>query len=123
LLIGRVRRVACRIARGRDMDALTQFPELPLGAPEATHAEHGGLEARRVRPFERMVVDEMVSGRWNGCRTARQGIGGRRYFGLLPQVKHRTLSRGSRHHISSVIYASVRRCAGPRPITFQPDDE
>ena len=76
LLVGRVGRVAARVADGGDVNAVAQFPKLALGAPEATHAEHRRLEAPRIRPLERPVKDEMLARGRNRRRAAGQRLGG-----------------------------------------------
>src|SRR5262249_29726222 len=85
--------VASGIADGSHVDAIAQLPELALGTPEAAHAEHGGLEAVRIRSFKRPVKDEVFPcGRDRGW-TAGQRLGSRRHFELFLETEHEGVSR------------------------------
>src|SRR5258705_3199604 len=89
LLISRIGRVTSRIAHRGDVDALAQLPELALGAPEAAHAEYGFRIALRIRAFERVAVEEMGASGRDRTRSARESVGGGRYFELLvAQTEH-----------------------------------
>ena len=48
LFIGRIGRMSAGIADGGRMDAVTEFPELALCAPETAQSEHRLLEAGRI---------------------------------------------------------------------------
>src|SRR5262252_7400860 len=61
LLVRWVGRVATGVADGGDVNAITQFPKLAFGSPEAAHAEHRGLEALGIWPLERSVQYEMLA--------------------------------------------------------------
>src|SRR5262245_57146365 len=54
--------MAAGIANRRNMNALAQFPKLPLRPPETAHAEHRFLEVRR-KLLERPVQHEMLARR------------------------------------------------------------
>src|SRR6478736_10512121 len=58
------------------MNPVTQFPELPLGTPEATEAEHRFFEAFRVWPLQRAMIDEMCGGGTDRICAARQRLAG-----------------------------------------------
>ena len=80
------------IADGGDVDAVAQFPEFALGAPEAAHAEHRGLEALGIRPLERPVQDEMLARGGDRRRAAGQRLGGGRHFELLLEMNMAAIS-------------------------------
>jgi hypothetical protein len=112
LLIGRIGREAAGVSHRGRVDAVAQFPELTLGAPEAAHAEHRGLQALGPRSHERMTVDEM-SGRSRDRRgAALERCRGGRHFGLLPGEEHDRLL--SRPHPESAV-PPAPPCAGRGP--------
>src|SRR4030095_5527913 len=87
LLVGRVWGHAAGIADSGDINTVTQFPELALGAPEAAQSEHRLLGAVRVRPLQRVMIDEMRFGGADGAGAARQCLAGLGHGGL-PEAKH-----------------------------------
>jgi hypothetical protein len=77
-LIGRIGRHPAGIADGGDMDAIAQFPEFALGAPEAPEAEHRLFEAVRIRPLQCAMIDEVCGGgadRGGAAGSASPGLG------------------------------------------------
>src|SRR5262249_45067372 len=82
-LIGRIWRHAAGIADGGDINAVTQFPELALGAPEAAETEHRLLEALGIGPLERVVIDEMLVGGADRGSAARQRLARGRHGNFL----------------------------------------
>ena len=53
-----------------------QLPELPLGAPEAAHAEHRALQSVGKRRLDAMTVDEVAVGHRHALGPAGQRVGG-----------------------------------------------
>ena len=74
--------------KARRFDAVTQFPKLAFGAPEAAQAEHRGLEALWIRPLDWTVKDKVLPRGRDRGRTAGQCLGGRRHFKLLLEHEH-----------------------------------
>src|SRR5262245_1541771 len=94
LLVRRVGRVATGVPDGGDVNAITQFPELAFGAPEAAHAEHRGLEALGIWPLERSAQYEMLARGRDRRGTSRQGLRSRRHFELFLEHEHAGVSGG-----------------------------
>src|SRR5262245_47227174 len=88
LLVGRVGRMAAGVTDGGDVNAITEFPELAFGAPEAAHAEHRGLEALGIRPLERSVQYEMLARGRDRRGTSGHGLRSRRHFETLCEGEH-----------------------------------
>src|SRR5436305_5149026 len=93
LLIGRVWRDAPRVADRRRVDAVAEFPEHALCAPEAAKPENRAFKTGRIRPFERALEHVVVRGSRDRIWPARQSLGGRRHFKLFSEHEHRDLPR------------------------------
>src|SRR5262245_64786376 len=63
LLIGRFGCDAAGVTHCGDPDAIAHLPELALGAPEATEAEHRCLQALRIGAFQGALIEEVRAGR------------------------------------------------------------
>ncbi len=74
LFIGRVRRYPASIA-GRGRDDARDLPERALGAPEATHGEHGRLQPVAKRGRQRRVLDIMQIRHRKGLSPTGQRLG------------------------------------------------
>ena len=74
-LIGRIGRVAAGIADRGDDKRRRPVPRTSLGAPEAAEAEHGLLDAFRIRALERAMIDEMLARGADRRRAAGQRLG------------------------------------------------
>src|SRR3954465_16081757 len=91
LLVSRVLRLAAGVADGGGINAL-RFPEQPLCAPEAAHAEHRLLQAGGKRRLERMAVHEVLRGHLHFGGTAGDGFLRRQQIGhLLHECEHSAL--------------------------------
>ena len=88
LFIGRVGGVAAGIADGGRIDAVAEFPELALGAPETAEPEHRLLEACGIRRLQLAAVDEMGGGGRDRRGAARQRFGCARQCGGLAHEQH-----------------------------------
>ena len=111
LLVGRVRGEAAGIADRGDINALAGLPEFALGAPEAAHAENGGLDPGGVGALQRVSVYEMLCGGGDRLRAARQGVGGR---GQVRSFLERKLNMIGLLCVSSA-YSRPRRASLQRP--------
>src|SRR3954451_1560148 len=118
LFVGRVGRVAARVAdRGR-VDALG-LPEHALRAPEAAHADDGGLQVLRERRLDRRAEDGVRRGGGNRVRAAGKGVLRLHHAGLRAKNEHMYL-----HSLSGI--ATVTRNATRTPKgghTVWDDDE
>jgi hypothetical protein len=74
------------------MNAVAQFPELALGAPEATQTENRGLGPFRIRGFQRSLIDEVLGGSGDRRLPSRQRVGGGWHLGLLAEHEHEVAS-------------------------------
>jgi hypothetical protein len=83
--VGRVRGQATGITDRGDVDAVAELPEFPLGAPEATEAEHRHGEPGRVGAFERPAVDEMGPRGRDRRGASGERLLGRGHFQLLAE--------------------------------------
>src|SRR6266478_7281103 len=101
LLIGGVGGMAASIAHGGGINAIAEFPELALRAPEAAEPEHRLLQTCGIGRLQSMAIHEMAGGGRDRLGTARQRLGCVRQcrglahekHGLPPSGMHRTSGR------------------------------
>src|SRR5579875_399862 len=110
--IGRIGREAADITDSRDDNARAEFPEFAFGAPETSEREDGLGGSRRVRPFERAMIDEMLRRCRDRHGAAGQCLGAARKDKLF-EPEHRTPSRYSHQYRS----ARGKTKRGSRPPT------
>jgi hypothetical protein len=94
LLVGRVRGMTAGVTHGGGIDAVAQFPEFALRAPEAAEPEHGLLQTRGIRRLQPMAVHEMADGRGDRFGTARQRLGCARQCRGFAHEQHGYLPAG-----------------------------
>ena len=92
LLVGGVGGEAAGVAHGRGVHPVG-LPELALRAPEAAHAEHGGLEPVREGRPEGRVLDQVAGGNGHLVGPAGEGVGVGDHAGLVAAEHVRLLSR------------------------------
>src|SRR6266446_2798193 len=75
LLIGGIGGMAASIAHGGGINAIAEFPELALRAPETAEPEHRLLQALRIGRLQLTVADKMAGSGGDRRSPTRQRLG------------------------------------------------
>src|SRR5258706_9233107 len=95
LLVGGVGGMAAGVAHRRGINAIAEFPELALRAPETAEPEHRLLQALRIGRLQPTAVDEMADSGGDRRSPARQRLGCARQCSGFAHEQHGYLPGGT----------------------------